>query len=228
MAKLNLDSFKNNVSTKVEKQETQGIFKEHHNIQETLAIDELESKINLRLLDTDTDALKHSIETLGQIEPIVVRSLDGKYEILDGNRRLSVAKALGLHVISVNIIKASDSDALFLPYLLNAKEGFDIIEIASYLQNLKENHNISNETILKKTGLHVNKYSDLFSELKGDALQNFNTHYDELLHKYFRLRDGAFDIGKDGVSLKIAIDSTKANDATKAEVYRFIHKLSNL
>ena len=228
MAKLNLDTFKNNASEAIVKQKTQGIFKEHHDIHESVTLDNLISNISIRTLDSNTDALKHSIEALGQIEPIIVRRVGEKYEILNGNRRVEVAKELGFVDISVDIINASDDDALFLPYILNAHEGFDIIEIASYLQNLKENHNISNDTILEKTGLHVNKYSDLFSELKGDTLQNFNTHYDGLLHKYFRLRDGAFDIEKGGVSLKIAIDSNKADDATKAEIYRFIHKLSNL
>ncbi len=228
MAKLNLDTFKSNANEAVAKQETQGIFKEHHDIHESVTLKNLVSTTTIRTLDSNLDALKHSIETLGQIEPIIVRQIGDSYEILNGNRRVAVAKALGFADISVDIIKASDRDALFLPYLLNTHEGFDLIEIAAYLQNLKENHNISNDIILEKTGLHVNKYSDLFSELKGATLQNFNTHYDALLHKYFRLKEGAFDIQKSGISLKIAIDTHKADDISQAEVYRFIHKLSNL
>ncbi len=228
MAKLNLDTFKSNASEAIVKQETQGIFKEHHDIHKSVALDNLISPISIRTLTSNTDALKHSIETLGQIEPIIVRLVGEKYEVLNGNRRARVAKELGYIDISADIVNASDEDALFLPYLLNPHEGFDIIEIASYLQDLKEKHSISNETILEKTGLHVNKYSDLFSQLKCDTLQNFNTHYDALLHKYFKLRDGAFNIEKDGVNLKIAIDSDNADERTKAEVYRFIHKLSNI
>ena len=228
MAKLNLDTFKSNASETIVKQETQGIVKEHHDIHESVTLDNLVSNTTIRTLNSSLNTLKHSIETLGQIEPIIVRRIDDKNEILNGNRRVAVAKELGFVDISADIINASDEDALFLPYLLNSHKGFDIIEIASYLQALKEKHSISNDTILEKTGLHVSKYSDLFSELKGDVLQNFNTHYDALLHKYFRLRDGAFDIEKSGINLKIAIDSSKADDVSKAEVYRFIHKLSNL
>lgn len=228
MAKLNLDTFKTNAIEAVAQQETKGIFKEHHDVHQSISIDDLITNINIRLLPREIDALKHSIETLGQIEPIIVRKMDDKYEVLNGNRRVEVAKALGFADISADIIKASDSDALFLPYLLNSHEGFDIIEIAAYLQDLREKHHIKNDMILEKTGLHVNKYSDLFSELQGDTLKNFNAHYDGLLNRYFKLKDGVFDIEKSGVSLKIGINAKKASDLTKAEIYRFIHKLSNL
>ncbi len=228
MAKLNLDNFKNNARTTLTRQETQGIFKEHHNIQERIDINELFCDIKIRILDSDLQALRYSIETLGQIEPITVHRVGERYEILNGNRRLEVAKLLNQKDIAVNILHVENNDALFLPYLLNCTNSFDIIEVALYLQKLKREYNITDNIILEKLGLHVEKYSDLFSELKGDVLKDFNTHYDALLHKYFKLKDGAFDIEKNGINLKIAIDTSIADEVSRAEVYRLIHKLSNL
>jgi len=227
MAKLNLDKFKDSASSALSKQKTQGIFKEHHDVHESVAIDSLVNGIVISLFNDSIDALKHSIETLGQIEPIIVRPVGEKYEVLNGNRRVAVAKALGFADISADIIEASDEDALFLPYLLNSHKGFDLLEIGQYLKLLKE-QNIDDETIFKKTGLVVKEYDDLFYEDDGDTLKSFNAHYDALLKKYFKMRNGNLDIEKSGIRLKMIIDSAKANEEVKTELYRFIHKLSNI
>ncbi len=228
MAKLNLDEFKNSANSALAKQETQGIFKEHHDVHESVSLTDLVSNVNLRLLKTDTKALKHSIETLGQIEPIIVRKVGNKYEVLNGNRRVEVAKALGFADISADIIQASDDDALILPYLLNSHEGFDVIEIAQYLKTLRDTHNMDEKEILEKTGLHVNKYTDIFYDAKGDALRDFNAHFDALLKKHFKLKDGGYNIETEGINLKIGIDTAASDASSQAEVYRFIYKLSNL
>jgi hypothetical protein len=93
---------------------------------------------------------------------------------------------------------------------------------------LQQTHNITEKQILEKTGLHVKEYSDLFCDTKGDLLENFNAHFDALLKKHFKLKEGAFNIAKSGVNLKIGIDSGKADKTTQSEIYKFIHKLSNL
>lgn len=228
MAKLNLDKFKDSANSALSKQETQGIFKEHHDVHESIAIDKLINGITINLFERNNDALRHSIETLGQIEPIIVRSVGKNYEILNGMRRVEVAKALGFADISADIIDVSDEGALFLPYLLNSYKSFDVIEIGSYLKVLKNTHHIDDETIFKKTGLKVKEYDDLFFENKGNILKDFNEHYDGLLKKYFKMRSGNLNIEKNGIRLKMMLDAAKADDETKAEFYRFIHKLSNL
>ncbi len=228
MAKLNLDKFKSSASSALSKQKTQGIFKEHHDQHENIVLDKLTSRIKISLFPNDIQALKHSIESLGQIEPIIVRNVGDTFEILNGNRRIEVAKALGFVDILADIIEVSDEDALFLPYLLNSHKGFDVIEIAQYLNLLKVVHNIDDAKILKKTGLEVKAYKDLFYQDNGDGLKSFNAHFNALLKKYFKLKNGAFDITKSGIDLKIGIDAAKANDKTKAEVYKFIYKLSSL
>ncbi len=228
MAKLNLDEFKNSANSALAKQETQGIFKEHHDVHESVSLTDLVTNVNIRLLKTDTTALKHSIETVGQIEPIIVRKIDDKYEVLNGNRRVLVAKTLGFADISADIIQANDEDALILPYLLNSHEGFDVIEIAQYLKTLRDTHGMSEKSILEKTGLDINKYTDIFYDVKDDALKDFNAHFHALLKKHFKIKDGGYNIEMNGINLKIGIDSMKADAVTQAEVYRLIYKLSNL
>jgi hypothetical protein len=228
MAKLDLDAFKSSANSALKKQETQGIFKEHHDVHESVPLNNLIEGTKIRLFKRDITALQHSIESIGQIEPIIVRKVDETYEILNGHRRVAVAKALGFVDISADIIEASDRDALILPYLLNSHEGFDILEIAHYIQLLHHSHHMSDDDILQSTGLHVDAYRDIFYDLKGDVLEDFNAHFDALLKKHFKLKEGAYHIEKSGVDLKIGIDTTSADRMTQAEVYKFIYRLSNL
>ncbi len=228
MAKLDLDAFKSSANSALKKQETQGIFKEHHDVHESVPLDELVEGTTIRLFKTDLSALQHSIERLGQIEPIIVRKVGEQYEILNGHRRVAVAKALGFVDISADIIEASDSDAIILPYLLNSHEGFDVIEIALYLKTLRDSHGLSDAQILEHTGLHVDTYTDIFYDVQGDTLEDFNAHFDALLKKHFKLKDGGYHIEKSGIDLKIGIDTTTADTLTQAEVYKFIYRLSNL
>lgn len=229
MAKVNLEKFKSNAKSALSKKETHGIFKEQREKIETIPLNALENGIVIRLFERDLGALEKSIETVGQLEPIVVRRRGERYEVLNGNRRVEVAKALGFADIAAEVVDVDEQDALFLPYLLNAPESFDLIEIALYLQRLKQEHGIDDDTIAEKSGLKVADYKELFFDnSKGDPLISFNEHFEALLKRYFRIIRDELDIEKGGVRLKIKVDKRAADDKTKAEVYRFIYKLSQM
>jgi ParB family transcriptional regulator, chromosome partitioning protein len=55
--------------------------------------------------------LAESIEQHGLLQPIVVRPLDGEYEVVAGNRRLAAARILKLRKISCQVIELSDREA---------------------------------------------------------------------------------------------------------------------
>jgi len=228
MAKLNLEAFKNNAHKALSKHEGQGIFKEHHDTQTTLPIDALETNSMLRYFQRDLSTLKHSVERFGQIEPIVVRKMGDKYKVLNGVRRVAVAVMLGRADIVVDIIEAGDEDALFLPYLLNAHESFDMVEIALYLKALKEQHNLSDKVIEEGCGLKVSDYKDLFFNVDTEIIHDFNVHFDTLLKKYFKYKNGELDIEKSGIRLQIGLNEKNTDENARAELYRFIYRLSTL
>ncbi len=229
MAKLDLDAFKNNAKQTLSKQETQGIFKEHRDVHKSIALDDVTHSITLRLFEKDLSALQRSIELLGQIEPIIVRKVGNKYEVLNGNRRVAIAKKLGFVDIAADIIEANDTDALFLPYLLNASEGYDVLEIAQYLKRLEQRHGLDAQTILTHTGLDIDAYRDLFCDEVGNVLRNFNNHFALLLKKHFKERNGAFSLERNGICLNIGIDNPDTADTqSQAAVYKLIHRLSTL
>ncbi|WP_456451995.1 ParB/RepB/Spo0J family partition protein [Hydrogenimonas sp.] len=228
MAKVDLSKFKSNAKKALSKKETHGIFKEATERIQTVPLESLEEGLKVRLFQKDLTPLKKSIESMGQLEPVVVRRKGERYEVLDGYRRVAVARELGKADIAAEILEVDDAEAPLLPFILNAPESFDIIETALYLRRLVKKFGMSEEAIYEKTGLKVSDYKELFFEPGDKLLENFNTHFEGLLKRYFRIVRGELDIEKNGVRVKVGMDNAQADARTKAEVYRFIYKLSLL
>ena len=231
MAKLDLDQFKNNAESVISTQKKgSGIFKkESMETITTVALDALDERLSLRVLPRDNTVLARSIKTMGQIEPVVVRQQGERYEVLDGTRRIAVAREAGRADIAAEIVDADYPDALFLPFLLNTPEGFDPLEIALYLQRLSIQEGVASGLIEEHTGLKVSQYKELFfTPGSGDLTEAFNAHFGALLHRYFKIKNGEIRIEKDGVTVALGIDETAADPVAVAEVYKFIHKLGNL
>ncbi|WP_201352993.1 ParB/RepB/Spo0J family partition protein [Hydrogenimonas urashimensis] len=230
MAKINLEKFKSNAKSALSKKETHGIFKEQGEKLETIPLSSLEKGVVIRLFEKEPASLVRSIKEQGQLEPIIVRKKGERYEILDGYRRVAAAEKLGRADISAEVVEAEAEEAPFMPYILNAPESFDLIEVVHYLHRLKKEFGFDDETIEKRTGLKVADYRELFFETEGaeGVLDAFNRHFEGLLKRYFRVIHGELDIEKGGVRLKLRIDGQEADEATKAEIYRFIYRLSRL
>jgi ParB/RepB/Spo0J family partition protein len=225
---MDLSKFKSNAKKALSKKETHGIFKEGTERIQTVPIRSLEEGLKVRLFEKDLTPLKKSIESMGQLEPVVVRRRGEAYEVLDGYRRVAVARELGRADIAAEIVEVEDAEAPLLHFILNAPESFDIIETALYLRRLVREFGMNEETIYEKTGLRVSDYEELFFDPGDDVLESFNAHFEALLKRYFRIVRGELDIEKNGVRVKVGMDNAQADVRTKAEVYRFIYKLSLL
>lgn len=68
-------------------------------------------KNNLRECTSNIDELAKSIKLYGLLQPIVVRPMNNRYEVVAGNRRLAAAKLLKLRKLSCHIIELSDKEA---------------------------------------------------------------------------------------------------------------------
>ncbi|MGA9150979.1 MAG: ParB/RepB/Spo0J family partition protein [Candidatus Nitrosopolaris sp.] len=66
---------------------------------------------NIRHNVPDTEELAKSIQQKGLLQPILVRTLDGYFEIVAGNRRFCACKALGWKKIACHIIELVDKQA---------------------------------------------------------------------------------------------------------------------
>jgi ParB family transcriptional regulator, chromosome partitioning protein len=74
---------------------------------------------NIRHKIFDTEELAKSIEQTGLLQPILVRTMDGFFELVAGNRRFSACKALGWKKIACHVIELDDKQAFEISLIEN-------------------------------------------------------------------------------------------------------------
>jgi ParB family transcriptional regulator, chromosome partitioning protein len=97
--------------------------------------------------------LVESIRERGIIQPLIVRKVDGKYELIAGERRFRAARELGLTEAPAIVREASDREVLELALIENLqREGLNPIEEASAYQRLSRDFGLTQEDISKRVG----------------------------------------------------------------------------
>ncbi len=97
--------------------------------------------------------LKDSIREKGLIQPIIVRSVDGGYELIAGERRFRAVKELGLTEIPAIIKEVNDSDSLKLSLIENIqREELNAIEEANAFKRLMDEFNLTQDEISRMVG----------------------------------------------------------------------------
>lgn len=74
---------------------------------------------NIRHKIFDTEELAKSIEQKGLLQPILVRTMDGYFEVVAGNRRFYACKALGWKKIACHVIELNDKQAFEISLIEN-------------------------------------------------------------------------------------------------------------
>ena len=97
--------------------------------------------------------LSESIKELGVIQPITVRKVDNKYQIIAGERRYRASKLAGLKTIPAYIRTADDNSMLEMALVENIqREDLDAIEVAITYHRLLEECNLTHDELSKKVG----------------------------------------------------------------------------
>ena len=102
------------------------------------------------------EELTNSIKEQGVIQPIIVRpdkSLDGKYEIIVGERRWLASQNAGLHEIPVVVLNVDDIKSLELAIVENVqRQDLNPIEEARGYQRLIDEFNYNQDKLSKFIG----------------------------------------------------------------------------
>ena len=97
--------------------------------------------------------LSESIKRLGIIQPITVRSNNGKFQLISGERRLRAAKIAGLNKIPAYVRTANDQGLLEMALVENIqREDLDAIEVAISYQRLIDECSLTQENLADRVG----------------------------------------------------------------------------
>jgi ParB family chromosome partitioning protein len=104
--------------------------------------------------EEDINELAISMQSVGIIQPITVRRINGgRYQIISGERRFRAAKVAGLKHIPAYIRVATDKESLEMAVLENIqRENLDPIEIAISYQALIEGLKLTQEKLSDRIG----------------------------------------------------------------------------
>lgn len=117
----------------------------------TVDLDKLKAREDQPRKNFDDDSLEElatSIKADGVIQPIVVRKVGDKYEIIAGERRFRASKLAGLEKVPIVVKNVSDRKARELALVENIqREDLNPIEEAISLKTLMEEHKLTQQEL---------------------------------------------------------------------------------
>jgi len=143
-------------------------------------IDQIDGNPNQPRQDFDTDELKklsESISTHGLLQPVVVRRVNDRYQIIAGERRLRAAAQAGWTEVPVNIVEADDRQTAELAIIENLqRKDLNALEKAACFQRYLEQYGSTQEELASRLNLDRSTIANLIRllELPGavqDALR---------------------------------------------------------
>jgi ParB family transcriptional regulator, chromosome partitioning protein len=97
--------------------------------------------------------LADSIKEQGIVQPLIVRELDGQFELIAGERRWRAAQLVGLKEVPVIVRQANDRDVLELALIENLqRENLNPIEEAQGYSQLISQFQLTQEDVATKVG----------------------------------------------------------------------------
>lgn len=118
-------------------------------------------------------SLERSLKRHGQLEPIVVFACEGLLEVVDGFKRLHLARQLGWERLRVRVCELEPLGAKLLVPALHAQRGLSALEEAWLLVSLYREHGLSQGRIATELGKHKSWVSRrlLLAEQLTEAVQ---------------------------------------------------------
>lgn len=103
--------------------------------------------------DEGMEAMARSIQEVGVLQPIVVRRLNGGYELVAGERRLRAAKLAGLATVPAIIRTTDDTESLREALIENIhRQDLSPLEQASAFQELQDDLGVTQEELAERLG----------------------------------------------------------------------------
>lgn len=120
------------------------------------------------------ETLMHSIKQYGLVQPVVVRKVDDKYELVAGERRWRACKLLNLKEIDAIVKDYSTEQTSEIALVENLqRQDLDPIEEACAYQRLKDTFKLTQEEIAERIGRSRSHIANILRLLKlPEFIQN--------------------------------------------------------
>ena len=106
-----------------------------------------------RFREEALDELARSIRASGIIQPLVVRSIGNRYQLIAGERRWRAAQRAGLSKVTAIVRQVPDELALEMTLVENIqREDLNAIEQARAFERLMDEFNATQEAVAERTG----------------------------------------------------------------------------
>src|SRR5467141_1572135 len=106
-----------------------------------------------RFREEALDELARSIQTSGIIQPLVVRPIGSRLQLIAGERRWRAAQRAGLNKVSVIVKQVPDELALEMTLVENIqREDLNAIEAARAFERLMDEFHLTQESVAERTG----------------------------------------------------------------------------
>jgi ParB family chromosome partitioning protein len=106
-----------------------------------------------RFREEALEELARSIQSSGIIQPLVVRPIGNRYQLIAGERRWRAAQRAGLQKVSVIVRQVSDEVALEMTLVENIqREDLNAMEAARAFERLMDEFQLTQEAVAERTG----------------------------------------------------------------------------
>jgi ParB family chromosome partitioning protein len=104
--------------------------------------------------DDELAALSASIKSHGVLQPLVVRQVGDRYQLVAGERRLRAARAAGLSSVPVTVVNFNDQEALEAALIENIQRAdLNPIEKAQGFKDYLDRYKMTHEQLAGRLGL---------------------------------------------------------------------------
>jgi ParB family chromosome partitioning protein len=162
-------------------------------------------------------SLSASVREHGILQPLVVRNVDGRYQLIAGERRLRAAQEVGLPMVPVHVVDFNDQQVLEAALVENIQRAdLNPIEKAQGFKEYLDRFQISHDQLAQRLGLARSTITNLINLLElapevmeGVRLNQVSEAHAKLL-KGIKSRDKQVAMFKQIVAMGLSVKAAEA------------------
>lgn len=120
--------------------------------------------------ESSLQELAHSIRAKGVVQPVLLRLIDGRYQLVAGERRWRAAQMAGLEKIPAIVRELDDREAIELTLAENLlREDLNPLEVGRAFDLLQQKYRLTHEEIAERVGINRSTVTNMLRLLRLPA-----------------------------------------------------------